>query len=105
MHDGGVIVRNGRIHSAGCLLPLSRNPHINKRYGTRHRAALGLSEETDAVIIVVSEETQEISIVKGGIITPLHDEEKLTSTLQEIFLTRETTTPIWKNLFKKRMPR
>lgn len=101
MHDGGVIIQEGRIHSAGCLLPLSRNPEINKRYGTRHRAALGLSEETDAVIIVVSEETQEISIVQGGTIIPLQDEEKLTSTLQNIFLTRESTGSLWKNLLRK----
>ena len=102
MHDGGVIVQNGRIHSAGCLLPLSRNPNIDKRFGTRHRAALGLSEETDAIIIVVSEETQEISIVQGGDITPLHDEEKLTSILKNIFLTRENTSPLWKNWLNRK---
>ncbi len=102
MHDGGVIVQNGRIHSAGCLLPLSRNPNINKRYGTRHRAALGLSEETDAIIIVVSEETQEISIVQGGRITPLRDEEKLTEMLKNIFLTREKTSPLWKTWLKRK---
>ena len=64
MHDGAVVVYNGRIHSAGCLLPLTQNPQIAKRYGTRHRAALGISEETDAVVMVVSEETQEISLVR-----------------------------------------
>ncbi len=102
MHDGGVIIHNGRIHSAGCLLPLSKNPNINKRYGTRHRAALGLSEETDAVIIVVSEETQEISIVRDGRITPLHDEEKLTEMLHKIFLTNENAIPLWKSLLKRK---
>jgi diadenylate cyclase len=102
MHDGGVIIQNGRIHSAGCLLPLSRNPDIDKRYGTRHRAALGLSEETDAVIIVVSEETQEISVVQGGEITPLQDEEKLTTILKNIFLTRKSTTPLWKNWLNRK---
>ncbi|MCK5517665.1 MAG: diadenylate cyclase CdaA [Desulfobulbaceae bacterium] len=96
MHDGGVIIEKGRIHSAGCLLPLSKSQNIAKRYGTRHRAALGLSEETDAVIIVVSEETQEISIVQGGNITPMHDEAKLDSMLKTIFLLHETTTPKWK---------
>lgn len=102
MHDGGVIIQDGRIHSAGCLLPLSRNPDIAKRYGTRHRAALGLSEETDAVIIVVSEETQEISIVQGGRITPLTDEEKLTSELQHIFISRENTGSLWKNWLNRK---
>jgi len=102
MHDGGVVIRKGRIHSAGCLLPLSKNPDIDKKYGTRHRAALGLSEETDAVIIVVSEETQEISIVQGGEITPLHDERKLSSLLKNIFLTQENTGPLWKNWLNRK---
>lgn len=100
MHDGGVIIHKGRIHSSGCLLPLSNNPNISKRYGTRHRAALGLSEETDAVIIVVSEETQEISLVSQGKITTLHDEEALTSRLHKLFINREHTGPTWKNWFK-----
>lgn len=97
MHDGGVIIHKGRIHSSGCLLPLSKNPDISKRYGTRHRAALGLSEETDAVIIVVSEETQEISLVSHGQITSMRDEEALTSKLHKIFIHQERTTAPWKN--------
>ncbi|HEB49256.1 MAG TPA: TIGR00159 family protein [Desulfobulbus sp.] len=97
MHDGGVIIHKGRIHSAGCLLPLSQNPAIDKRYGTRHRAALGLSEETDALVIVVSEETQEISLVKHGEITTLHDEESLTSALHAIFINQPASGPAWKN--------
>lgn len=84
MHDGGVIIHKGKIHSSGCLLPLSHNPRIDKRYGTRHRAALGLSEETDAVIIVVSEETQEISLVQQGAITTFHDENSLRAALNEL---------------------
>jgi len=86
MHDGGVIIHKDRIHSSGCLLPLSQNQHIDKRYGTRHRAALGLSEETDAIIIVVSEETQEISLVQHGRITPFHDDKSLTATLKELLV-------------------
>lgn len=97
MHDGGVILHQGRIHSSGCLLPLSQNTNIDKRYGTRHRAALGLSEETDAVIIVVSEETQEISVVRQGTITPFHDEERLRAALTAICLPRQQT-PRWKTL-------
>lgn len=99
MHDGGVIIEKGRIHSAGCLLPLSRNMNIDKRYGTRHRAALGLSEETDAVIIVVSEETQEISLVRHGSITSMHDEESITNALYGIFINQQQITPTWKNWF------
>ena len=102
MHDGGVVIRKGRIHSAGCLLPLSKNLDIDKRYGTRHRAALGLSEETDAIIIVVSEETQEISIVQGGKITSLRDEKQLSSILKNIFLIPENSTSPWKNWLNKK---
>jgi len=95
MHDGAVVIRKGRIHSAACLLPLSKNPDIDKRYGTRHRAALGLSEETDAVVIVVSEETQEISIVQGGDITPMRDEVKLEVLLKEILLVNNRSGSLW----------
>ena len=103
MHDGGVIIHKGRIHSSGCLLPLSQNPHIEKRYGTRHRAALGLSEETDALIIVVSEETQEISVVRQGTITPFHDEEGLRAALTAICLPRPQT-PRWRTLLNTLRP-
>ena len=96
MHDGGVIIHKGRIHSSGCLLPLSQSTRIDKRYGTRHRAALGLSEETDAIIIVVSEETQEISLVQHGKITTFHDEKTLNATLKELLTSRKKTA-YWKS--------
>lgn len=97
MHDGAVVIKKGRIHSAACLLPLSKNPDIDKRFGTRHRAALGLSEETDAVIIVVSEETQEISVVLGGNITPMRDEAKLGALLKKTLLaTKSGSSPLWR---------
>lgn len=66
IHDGALIIRNGRVSSAGCLLPLTRDPALNKELGTRHRAALGITLETDAVVIVVSEERGEISIAHHG---------------------------------------
>lgn len=66
LHDGAVIIRGDQIIGAGCILPLTQNPVSDKSLGTRHRAALGLSEETDAVVIVVSEETSAISVVLGG---------------------------------------
>ncbi len=66
LHDGAVVVRDDRIVAASCLLPLSQNPEVDKRLGTRHRAALGLSEETDALIVIVSEETGKISTASGG---------------------------------------
>ncbi|MCA8956944.1 MAG: diadenylate cyclase CdaA [Planctomycetes bacterium] len=66
LHDGAIIIRDNRIVAASCLLPLSSNPEVDKRLGTRHRAALGLSEETDALVLVVSEETGSISVAVGG---------------------------------------
>lgn len=63
LHDGSLIIQHGRIRAAGCLLPLTQNPDLSRVYGTRHRAALGLSEETDALIIIISEERKDISIV------------------------------------------
>jgi diadenylate cyclase len=66
LHDGAIIIRNGRIAAAACQLPLSQPPEGGTHMGMRHRAALGLSEETDAVVVVVSEETGRISIAAGG---------------------------------------
>ncbi len=66
LHDGAVIVEKNRIVAAGCILPLSQNPRLATSLGTRHRAGLGLSEETDAVVIIASEETKTISLAVGG---------------------------------------
>lgn len=70
MHDGAILIRGGKIAYAGCFLPLSKNPALDKNLGTRHRAAIGLTEETDALVLVVSEETKSISIVSGGHMQP-----------------------------------
>lgn len=69
IHDGAVIIQREKITSAGCFLPLTQNPDIAKSFGTRHRAALGISEQTDVLVLVVSEETGKISIVHDGKIT------------------------------------
>jgi diadenylate cyclase len=69
LHDGAVIIRGDTIIGAGCILPLSQAPLADRSLGTRHRAAIGLSEETDALVIVVSEETSTISIALGGVLT------------------------------------
>lgn len=82
LHDGAVIVRQDRVAAAGCFLPLSENPNIQKDLGTRHRAALGLTEITDALAIVVSEETGGISIGIDGVLTRFMDEK----TLRELLL-------------------
>jgi len=82
LHDGAVIVREGRIEAAGCLLPLAEQPLGILRIGTRHRAALGLSEQTDAVVVVVSEQTGAITIARGGRLSrPIDDEQRLVRIL------------------------
>jgi len=99
LHDGGVIINKRQIHSAACILPLSQNPYINKRYGTRHRAAIGISEETDAVVVVVSEETQEISLVRHGALTTMGDEMTLMNNLRAIFVSNQPSSYAWLNWF------
>lgn len=66
IHDGAVIIKKGKLTKAGCFLPLTRNPLISKSLGTRHRAAIGLSERTDSIVIIVSEETGKISLAVDG---------------------------------------
>ena len=83
IHDGALIIQHGRITAAGCFLPLTNNPAVSKTLGTRHRAAIGLTEETDALAIVVSEEEGSISVVVGGRITRDLDAGGLRSTLQK----------------------
>jgi diadenylate cyclase len=99
LHDGGVMIQKGRILSAGCVLPLSKNPYISKQYGTRHRAAIGLSEETDAAIIVISEETSQISLAHHGVLNNNLSEDELRNRLDTIFLPKEyqKTQLLWKN--------
>lgn len=76
LHDGAVVIRGNRLMAAGCLLPLSENPNLSKTLGTRHRAALGLTEATDAVAVVVSEETGAISVARDGqLVRGLSEEE------------------------------
>ncbi len=83
LHDGGVIIQGNRITSAGAVFPISLNTKINKRLGTRHRAALGISEESDAIAIVVSEETGKISIAMSGILNHNLSIDDLRMTLVE----------------------
>jgi len=85
LHDGGVVVQGSVVAAAGCLLPLTQNPHVASSLGTRHRAALGLSEETDSVCAIVSEETGDISISVGGRLTRYLDEKEFGRVLNNIF--------------------
>ena len=84
LHDGAVIIQGNRVAAAGCLLPFTRNPDVSKRMGMRHRAALGLSEETDAVVIIVSEETGKISLAVGGRLTRDLDGTTLSKTVKNL---------------------
>ena len=93
LHDGAVLIRGTRVPAAGCFLPLSRNTQLGRSMGTRHRAALGVSEETDAVVLAVSEESGRISIaVDGQIETPI-DREALRERLAEMFALAEAPGP------------
>lgn len=85
LHDGAVIVQNEIIEAAGCILPLSENPDLDPLLGTRHRAALGISEESDAVIVVVSEETQRIAVAYQGLFYRSVDEDTLRGLLNKLF--------------------
>ena len=82
LHDGALIVRDGRLYAAGCLLPLSTNPDIIKDLGTRHRAAIGMSENSDAVVVVVSEETGTISVAYEGSLKRGFDKYSLAKELR-----------------------
>ena len=97
LHDGAVILREETVIAAACILPLSSNPRTPGSLGTRHRAALGLSEETDAAIVVVSEQTGDISVAYRGSMKPRLDEGALRSELSRIFRIRpdeeEAATP------------
>ena len=86
LHDGAAIIRGKKLFSAGCLLPLTEKRGLSKELGTRHRAAIGMSESSDALILVVSEETGTISIAENGKLSRKLDEEKLTEKLFPIFL-------------------
>jgi len=89
LHDGALIVQQGRIAAAGCLFPLAVNQELSRIFGTRHRAALGLSEESDALIIIVSEERSDISLVyKGKLYKDLGRDEILTK-IKEILKSKE----------------
>ncbi len=91
LHDGSVIVQGDRISAAACFLPLTLDPSLSKELGTRHRAAIGITEETDAVAVVVSEETGTISAVYDRKITRNLDGPKLVQYLKDVFEARKST--------------
>lgn len=86
LHDGATIIRDGLVYASGCILPLTDNKNVDINLGTRHRAALGMSEVSDAIIVVVSEETGAISIAVNGQLQRYLDRETLVSRLEDLLL-------------------
>ena len=89
LHDGAAIIRGNRLISAACVLPLTENHELSTELGTRHRAAIGLSEQCDALIVVVSEETGTISVAEGGRLMRHFDEKTLAAKIRPAFVQRE----------------
>lgn len=85
LHDGAVIIRNNRIVAASCYLPISQNPNISSVFGTRHRAAVGISETNNVFVVIVSEETGRISVAQNGNLTSGLSIQKLRSEMEELF--------------------
>lgn len=85
LHDGAIVVQNDVIEAAKCLLPLSQDPNIDPKLGTRHRAAVGLAEESDAIVIVISEETGQISVAREGRLIQDLDRDALLNLLYGAF--------------------
>jgi diadenylate cyclase len=103
LHDGAVIIRGLKIMAAGCYLPLSDNPWIDKSFGSRHRAALGITEDSDALAVIVSEETGEIAIAKEGKFIRNLDEAGVKNFLLTylISISEITAIPLWKSIWKE----
>ncbi len=99
MHDGAVIVRHGRVLGAGCMLPLSKNVNLSRDLGMRHRAGIGMSENSDAVVVIVSEETGSISVAIGGMLKRHLKPETLDNLLRNELLPQEETAEADKQKF------
>lgn len=95
LHDGAVIIRGDRIMAAGCFLPLTDNQNLSTELGTRHRAAIGVTEVSDAVSVIVSEETGTISLAQNGRISRHLDIKTLKEVLLSMFKVKENKTPGW----------
>lgn len=92
LHDGAMIIRDGVVYAAGCILPLTSNDSVSVDLGTRHRAALGMSENSDAVVVVVSEETGQVSIALNGILTRNYTRETLVNELESLLLEEKSSS-------------
>ena len=93
LHDGAVIIRGDRIYAGGCVLPLTKNKDLNKSLGTRHRAGIGITENSDAVSLIVSEETGIISLCRDGRISRLMDRKTVEKTLLNMYIPKDEEEP------------
>lgn len=100
LHDGALIVRGDRLRAAGCVLPLTQNKELSKELGTRHRAGIGITENSDALTIIVSEETGVISIAQNGKLTRFLDIKSVEKTLFNIYFDKESVNPVKEKLSK-----
>lgn len=98
LHDGAMVIRAGTVHAAGCILPLTKNPAVAAELGTRHRAALGVSEESDGVAVVVSEETGNISVAVNGVLTRNYTKDTLRDALEGYLIPQEENTGVRRGL-------
>ena len=89
LHDGAVIVRGDKLHAAGCVLPLTQNKELNKELGTRHRAGIGITENSDALVLIVSEETGIISMAENGVLTRFLDGKAVEKKLLSLYFEGE----------------
>ncbi|HEY9074698.1 MAG TPA: diadenylate cyclase CdaA [Desulfobaccales bacterium] len=94
-HDGAIIIQGDRVTASGCLLPLSKNPNLDPILGTRHRAAIGLTEQTDALVVVVSETTGQISLARGGKLHQNLNPDHLRRTLHDLLITPHEGKGTW----------
>lgn len=94
LHDGAMIIRDGMIHAAGCILPLTKNTSVSAELGTRHRAALGVSEESDAVVVMVSEETGQISVAVNGVLACRFTRDTLRDVLEGYLIPQEEASTV-----------
>ena len=101
LHDGAVLLQGGRVSYAGCFLPLTVNPKVSRELGTRHRAAIGLSEVTDACVLVVSEETGTISMALHGDLVRNFDEDSLRAQLEGL-LVEESRSTLWRRINRQK---
>lgn len=92
LHDGAMIIRDGMVYAAGCILPLTKSDKVSLDLGTRHRAAIGISENSDAVVVVVSEETAQISIAVNGVLTRNYTRETLRSELENLIIPEQESS-------------